>query len=400
VENAHARDRPNNFGEWILRTQGPGIADIFMRPYNFKVWAIPTTMMASDWLGERVATADVYRAIRNILYNKEEVAWGPNATFRFPKSGETGAIWRGVFDLLPQMNLQIGGESNAVVSVDTENKIATTACGRRIQYGKMLSTIPLDNMMQMVGKAELIEGLFHSSSHIIGIGIRGDVPHGKKCWLYFPEDDCPFYRAPVYSNYARANCPPDNRQLPTLCMGDGSSPHSDDTRRGPWWFLMFEVSESQYKPVDQHIVQIADGRAGSWPQIVLETLYGVVATKLISESDEIVSISHRQIHHGYPTPSLGRDRALSNSLAWLKDRDIWSRGRFGSWKYEVANQDHSCMLGVEAIDNMLNGCFEITLNYPIIVNKRRETDIRFLGNNSSADKRTTTRTFANHSPLK
>ena len=64
MENAHARDRPNNFDEWILCTQGPGIADIFMRPYNFKVWAIPTTIMASDWLGERVATADVYRAIR------------------------------------------------------------------------------------------------------------------------------------------------------------------------------------------------------------------------------------------------------------------------------------------------------------------------------------------------
>jgi protoporphyrinogen oxidase len=35
--------KPTNFDEWILRTNGEGVADIFMRPYNYKVWAVPTT---------------------------------------------------------------------------------------------------------------------------------------------------------------------------------------------------------------------------------------------------------------------------------------------------------------------------------------------------------------------
>ena len=38
-------------------------------------------------------------------------------------------------------------------------------------------------------------------------GIRGQCPHGLKCWLYFPEDDCPFYRTTVFSHYAKKNCP-------------------------------------------------------------------------------------------------------------------------------------------------------------------------------------------------
>ena len=42
---------PKNFDEWILRVMGKGIADIFMRPYNFKVWAVPTTFMQCRWLG-------------------------------------------------------------------------------------------------------------------------------------------------------------------------------------------------------------------------------------------------------------------------------------------------------------------------------------------------------------
>ena len=32
-----AGTRPRDFDEWILRTMGGGIADLFMRPYNFKV---------------------------------------------------------------------------------------------------------------------------------------------------------------------------------------------------------------------------------------------------------------------------------------------------------------------------------------------------------------------------
>ena len=43
LEARTATNKPQTFDEWILRTIGVGIADVFMRPYNFKVWAVPTT---------------------------------------------------------------------------------------------------------------------------------------------------------------------------------------------------------------------------------------------------------------------------------------------------------------------------------------------------------------------
>lgn len=39
--------KPKDFDEWILRMNGEGIANIFMRPYNYKVWAVPTTKVSS-----------------------------------------------------------------------------------------------------------------------------------------------------------------------------------------------------------------------------------------------------------------------------------------------------------------------------------------------------------------
>ena len=39
---------------------------------------------------------------------------------------------------------------------------------------------------------------------------------------------------------------------------------------------------------------------------------------------------------------------------------------------QVGNQDHSCMLGVEAVDNILHGTKEFTLFYPSLVSEGGE----------------------------
>jgi protoporphyrinogen oxidase len=42
IEHRVANTKPKDFDEWIVRMMGTGVADIFMRPYNYKVWAVPT----------------------------------------------------------------------------------------------------------------------------------------------------------------------------------------------------------------------------------------------------------------------------------------------------------------------------------------------------------------------
>jgi len=205
-----------------MTTRNPNLPPTHRRPTTAQrqVWATPTAEMQCEWLGERVATVDVGRAIANVVHGREDAGWGPNAVFRFPKSGGTGAMWKGVAALLPgegQVGARcvdgIGWETQQppaaaalvtqqsartqhtayppttkpstpthqpqqrynqrVTAISKEAKTVTLASGEVVAYEKLLTTLPLDITLRWLGKAAWADGLVYSSSHIVGIGIRG-----------------------------------------------------------------------------------------------------------------------------------------------------------------------------------------------------------------------------------
>ena len=323
--------------------------------------------MQCQWLGERVAAPDLKNVTKNVILNKVAGNWGPNATFRFPARDGTGGIWTAVADTIPKEKKRFGN-SGKVEKVDAEAKKVHLADGTTITYGNLISTMNVDQLVERMGSQELVKlskGLFYSSTHVIGVGLRGERPEriGDKCWLYFPEDNCPFYRATIFSNYSPYNQPEKSHKLPTLYKADGSKADSSEAQEGPYWSIMLEVSQSSMKPVDEE-------------NLLKDCIQGLINTEMVKPEDEIVSTYHRKFHHGYPTPSLEREGVLKELLPKLQDMGIYSRGRFGSWRYEVGNQDHSFMLGVEAVDAITQGAVELTLNYPDFVNSRQNTERR------------------------
>ena len=87
---------------------------------------------------------------------------------------------------------------------------------------------------------------------------------------------------------------------------------------------------------------------------------GLIRAGMIEEADRqrIVSRYHRVVGYSYPIPTLGRDNALEVLQPALLKKDIYSRGRFGAWRYEIGNMDHSVMMGVESVNNILTGAKE------------------------------------------
>ncbi len=321
IEAQRRAHSPSNFREWVDAVFGAGIAEHFMIPYNFKVWATPPQLMNYVWIGERVSVVDVEAVLRNVILGEDQRSWGPNNTFRYPLRGGTGFLYESLRTFV-EGNLHL---ANPVRLVDPRRRTVTTADGRRWPYDALLSTMPLNHLVSaMPDVPEPVRGaagqLAWSGSHIVGVGV--DRPAGStKNWIYFPEPDVPFYRVTYLSNYS-----------PYI------TPRPDQT------LFLTETSYSPHKPEDE-------------TTIVQRVIDGLVHCGLMDESDRsrIVTTWVCSPTMSYPVPTVGRDAALGTIQPWLRAHDIWSRGRFGAWLYEIGNMDHSAMQGVEFVDHVLLG---------------------------------------------
>lgn len=338
-----------NFGEFIDAVFGEGIARHFMRPYNFKVWAHPPEMMNKQWIGERVAVLDVDRALRNVLLEQDDFGWGPNNQFKFPLRGGTGEFYRRFGPVLGLRDGETESEHVAlnrkIVSVDVDAKTVRFADGSSDRYDVLISAMPLDVLCRDVLKGHVPDSvraaaarLLHSSGYMVGIGLKSRAPGAgtpdTKSWMYFPEDNCPFYRVTYLSNY---------------------SPHMTPDKDN-YYSLLCEVSESAFKPTP--------GREGRNTDAVIEDVITGLENAGLLEAGERANIVSRWCYYAdysYPTPSVERDEILAEVIPWLETRGIYSRGRFGMWKYEVSNTDHTLMQGVELVNRLLLGEPETTI---------------------------------------
>lgn len=340
-KNAAHKPQIANFKDWMLATFGPGVTELFMEPYNFKVWAYPPETMASNWIGERVAVPKLESVLKSVCTREDAVSWGPNAVFSFPKNGGTGAVWNAIGATLDKRRISL---NTAVAHIDVEKKTVTAGDGRVWKYRQLISTIPLNKLIGIgrgVVDERVAEKLVFSATNVVGIGLNGQPPEHlrTKCWMYFPEKNSPYYRVTVFSNYSPNNVPHPGRQ----------------------WSLMTETAESMAKPVDQK-------------SLVEQTVNALVEDGLIPDPSAICSRTHYRLAQGYPTPFLGRDAVVDPVLRAFEAKQIWSRGRFGAWKYEVANQDHSFAQGYECVERLVANAgpeLEPTLFTPSLVNSRR-----------------------------
>jgi UDP-galactopyranose mutase len=291
--------------------------------------------MNKEWIGERVSIPSIERVLGNVILDRDDAGWGPNNTFKYPRYGGTGGLFN---RMRPYVADQLRVNAR-VIAIDIDHQEVVLEDGVRVAYDVLLNTTPLDQLVASLAtdRGDRVPDsvrdhagrLRHSSSYIVGVGINQPSP-STKCWMYFPELNCPFYRVTYLSNYSPDVVPDATRQ----------------------YSLLAEISRSPDKPVDG-------------ARVVDDTIRGMINTHLLSErdQDDIVDTHVIEREYTYPTPGLERDAALTTVLPWLETQHIYSRGRFGAWRYEVGNMDHSVAQGVEWVDRIILGDRENELTY-------------------------------------
>jgi protoporphyrinogen oxidase len=311
---ARGADQSRDFGTWMEATFGDGITRHFMRDYNFKVWATPADRMSATWIAERVSVVDYKRALRSLVLGEDDLGWGPNNTFLFPTEGGTGEIYR---RLAARFASRIHYGRSAV-RIDLAEKVVVFDDGTTETYEALVSTMPLDLLVEAIADVpdalrNAARKLERTGVYVVGVGYEAPLEDDRS-WMYFPDASTPFYRVTNFAKYSAANVP------------------GGDTAR--FRSYLTETAYSAYKP---------EPRKGIEDRVEA----ALRAVGLVEGQPPVASIHVIDVDYAYPVPTIDRDAALRALQPWLMQHSIFSRGRFGSWRYESGNMDHAAKMGID-----------------------------------------------------
>lgn len=193
---------PSNFREWINYTFGKGIADLYMIPYNEKIWKYPTENMSMHWVDGRIPRPPVEDVIKSAIGIETE-GYTHQSVFSYPLRGGIEAMVREIAKPIEE-NIQTGFNVSSVRNEDGKFIISD---GRRELTAKhLVSTIPVQELLHcMDGVPEQVRKacseLKYNSIACIFLGIKGKVPGIS--WMYIPEKELGlFNRISFPSNYS------------------------------------------------------------------------------------------------------------------------------------------------------------------------------------------------------
>lgn len=177
---------PKNFREWIFATFGRGIAELYMIPYNEKIWNYPAHLMSAHWMEGRVPRPPVEDVIKSAIGIETE-GYTHQSIFSYPVDGGIEALVTSIADGLEDA-IFTGFPVRSLVFRDGHWEVSDGT--RTISGDRVISTIPLQHLVTCLHDIpdevkNAVQALRYNSVACIQMGIRGTVPDIS--WLYIPD---------------------------------------------------------------------------------------------------------------------------------------------------------------------------------------------------------------------
>jgi UDP-galactopyranose mutase len=304
--------RANNLEEWIHLTFGWGIAQHFLEPYNRKLWAHPLAEVAPDWTTKRVITPNLPEIEAGALH-QVPIRDYPNATVSYPEAG-------GFIELYSPLAASVAHaiRQDTLTGLTLATRTARTASGAAVTFDRMISTIPLTELVERTDDArgccrEAAATLRHNSLHLVNFVVgRSELTDMHR--VYSADPDVPFHK---------------------LVLNSTSSP---DLRGRPTSAVQAEVSYSPWKPVE--LAGLAE-----------RTWRSVVDMGIVDASERPIASSIVTVPLAYPVMTHDTVAAREHLFAEYERHGVTCAGRFGEWLY--INSDDAVMRGKARADEIL-----------------------------------------------
>ena len=296
VNGRTQRKRVVSFYDWVMRYFGPGLGNHFFFPFERKKMAYDLKKLTHTWTGRFVPSTSLQEMIRGAIRDQQDSSIGYNSQFFYPKKGGI-QFW--IDKLAAQLQNPIH-TSCQVDAIDTRSKEVVFSNGHVEPYDQLINTMPLDIFLQKLiekpalSVAKAARKLACNSVVNFNLGIaRQDLT--DKHWIYFPEQEFPFYRMGFYHNFSAELVPPGCSSL----YGE---------------FSYYQMNATRQQQLLQKSLQ---------------------ATKKLLKlsNDEIITQKIMHISHAYVIYDFWREKNIDALHTTLNKESIYSIGRYGQWKY-------------------------------------------------------------------
>ena len=282
---------PTTMSEWQLQSFGPTLTEKFFEPFH---------RLYTAGLHNRIAPQDAYKSPINIsqvlngTFNQAAPV-GYNVTFVYPQDG--------LNTLAKQMALRCNVHyGKQVVHIDPQRRQVSFADGTAQSFEHLISTLPLNKMLEMTELAIDTEPDPYTSVLVLNIG----AIKGPKCppdhWLYNPDAKSGFHRVGFYSNVDASFLPQSSQSA-----GDRVSIYVERAYVGG------------QKPSTQEIQIYADAVVAELQQ-----------WQFISQP-EVVDPTWIDVAYTWAWPD---SSWKTNALRRLEEYGIFQVGRYGRWIFQ------------------------------------------------------------------
>lgn len=273
----------DSFKAMLYGKFGKSIAEMFLIPYNEKLYACDLNNLDVNAMGRFFPYAEKEEIVLNFL-NKATNYY--NATFTYPKNGAFEYI-KALLKNIDQSKIAYKEEIRAI---DINNKTVTTN-KRTIPYSRLISTMPFPKLLEACAIPYHKPWYSWNKVLVFNLGFDKKGRDTTNHWVYFPEKKYCFYRVGYYDN------------------------------------IIYSDRMSLYVELGfHHTAEIDVERCKE------QVLADLVKAGIV-DGQQLVAYHSVVMDPAYVHINVDADRDKNEKKAAMESQGLFSIGRYGDWKY-------------------------------------------------------------------
>jgi len=289
--NKQEKEVYNNFLDMLYGKFGISITEMFLKPYNEKLYATDLTKLDKDAMGRFFPYANITEIINN-MKNHSNTSY--NNTFMYPKKGAQVIVNK----LCEKVDMNKVMLNTSVTSIDLNKKEATLSNGETVSYNNLVNTIPFNKFLNLLNIQEYTSfsnELSYNKVLVFNLGFDKKSTYNNTDWIYFPDKNINFYRAGFYDN---------------ILSTDKLS-------------MYIEIGYSKESIIDESTIN---------KELSL-TLDNLKKCKIIDDTFKLVKYESIIMDPAYVHIDTLHDKLVKEIINDLETKNVYSVGRYGSWTY-------------------------------------------------------------------